>query len=179
MIILLGKTTRARLLLFVFVLSACTRPIRTIRFDPGFDSDKESIVFGHLIIDWKNARFLDTLQRQGEMTLSVIHESSGETNHFTCQDDGIDSRFFATLPPGDYRWVKWMKGRYFRNMYGTFEVGTGKVIYVGTLKWFRDPFARLQGNLFIDDYLEEEARYLKERYPHIEQTPEKSIVRLE
>ncbi len=168
--------TLLTLLFFSLAVSACTPPFHSLAPTDIIDPNQDAIVFGHLIIDWQHIQFQNAGDRLGEMTLTVIHETTGEEHSIVCQDTSLNSRFFVTLPPGKYRLVKWVKGKYFRNMYGAFEVGQGEVRYIGTLKWFRGPFDRLHGNLFIDDHFEAEARHFKKRFPNIAQAPDKAIV---
>jgi len=161
------------------LIAGCTWPFPSLHPSDSFDANRQSVVVGHLIIDWRSVQFQEAVDRYGKMTLSVIHEPSGAEHSIVCEDKGLDSRFFALLPPGKYRLVKWMKGKYFRNMYGSFEVGRGKISDIGTLKWFRGAFDRMHGSLFIDDRQEEEARHFKARFPKIAQGLDKSIVHLD
>ena len=163
----------------LLVAAGCARPFHSLDPNDAFDPNRQSVVVGHLIMDWRSTQFQEAVDRYGKMTLSVIHEQSGEEHYIVCQDNGRDSRFFAFLPPGKYRLVKWMKGKYFRNMYGSFDVGRGKISYIGTLKWFRGAFDRMHGSLFIDDHHEEEARHFKAAFPNIAQGLDQSIVRLD
>jgi hypothetical protein len=169
--------------IFLFSFSACRASFGSI--ETGTLTDRSSpstgegsFVFGHLIIDWQEREPpIDTIERLDSMKLIVINQVSGAFYQIVCERGGRDSHFFAALPAGKYRVTKWEKGRKFRNMFETFEVGAGEIRYLGTLRWFRGVFTAVQGNLIIEDDFEEETDLFKKNYPEAHGPIEKAVMR--
>ncbi len=120
------------------------------------------------------------------MTLTVRNEASGKKYKIVCDNGGGDARFFATLPSGTYRLVRWEKSGDSFNLSGSFDAGGGHAVYIGTMTWSRPRtvagffwgllFGTTPGRLTVEDEYKESAPGFQERYPHLGQRIIKSIV---
>ena len=182
------------IVILLLALSGCATTLHTIPTNFSLGGSEESIVIGHLIIDW-GVKPIEFFDRHETMPLTVKNESSGKSYAIVCDEGGSDSRFFVVLPVGRYRISQLVKGRNewggWLNPLGHFEVGAGQVVYIGALKWVQSKLSTtiiagvltgghfFPGSLFVEDTYEEDAYSFRERYPHIDQQIVKSIIKLE
>jgi tetratricopeptide (TPR) repeat protein len=159
----------------------------------------ESVVIGRLVLDpvKQPLPFFANLIRMG---LVVTNEATQIDYTLVCDGTALDSEFFVSLPPGQYRflhvrdsrvgWVKTASGDWvpggpssgtftlnwllpFRIPYPRFEVRAGEVQYLGTIRFLgagRDSSLLGGGSWLIEDESAKTIKSFRERYPRITQT---------
>jgi len=133
------------------------------------------------------------------MGLVVTNEATQVDYTLVCDGTALDSEFFVSLPPGQYRflhvrdsrvgWVKTASGDWvpggpssgtftskwllpFRIPYPRFEVRAGKVQYLGTIRFLgagRDSSLLGGGSWLIENESAKTIKSFRERYPRITQ----------
>jgi hypothetical protein len=165
----------------VFLLIGCATTRTTIPQDYTLGTKDESVVIGRLVLDLEKPPlpFFANLMR---MALAVRNEATQIDYALSCDRTGLDSEFFASLPPGKYQFVHASAGDGilpFRVPIPRFEVGAGQVQYLGTIR-FRgqagDSSLRGGGIWLIEDESAKTIKSFRERYPRIPQPVVKSAM---
>lgn len=154
---------------------------------PQRQNQRDPVVFGHLVLDWRSDDVVGSIDRLDPMVLTVVNEASGKSEEIVCEPNGSDAWFFARLSPGRYRVTKWVKGEAEFKLPALFDVPAEGAVYVGTIQWVRivsplrpkpSPSGVQRGRLMIADFYDEETALFRERRPEIKWPISKSIMRI-
>jgi hypothetical protein len=177
------------IVLLLLGLSGCATAVSTVPADFSLGANDESVVTGQLIMDFGSGPAPKFFERMHTTKLTVVHQASGKKYKIVCDEGGREARFFVTLPPGSYRLDQWVWSSYSLDLNGSFTVGAGQVVYVGTLKWIRNEMSlellglatlgAVPGRLVVEDRFREDIGFFRGQYPRIRQDVVKSIIKLE
>jgi hypothetical protein len=178
--------------IFALGLTACATKFNTIPTDFALGAKEESVVIGRVTIIMGTLMGLKPIgffERLGTSQLTVENEATGEDYVIVCDKSGPDSNFYVALPPGQYRFSKWERGNLTSPLAGRFGVGTGQVVYIGTLKWarrqdagsfvagaFQGPGGSLIGDWQVEDEYEDAVKSFRGQYPQISQEVVRSLI---
>jgi hypothetical protein len=171
----------------LFGLSGCAATVHTPLLGTALKGDAESMVFGRLIVNWSAPSLFPMLEETVAMALTVKNEATGNKYKIVCDKGGSDAEFFAVLPAGTYRLIRWEKGGVSLGLSGLFEASGGHAVYIGTLMWSRAPsnatgffldllFGCCRWQWTVEDEYGANVPVFQERYPHLGQQIMKSIV---
>ena len=173
----------AAFLLFALALGGCATAVGTIPAEHNLQSSDESVVVGRVEMvtpdgqPWAPGPAFIV----GRMSLTAEHESSQKTYAIGCDSRGFLSDFYVSLPAGRYRITKWesrVLGLY-AQVQAWFDVVPRQVVYIGTLRFTggEGVFSRHLGGWTLIDGSESTLRSFRERFPQLQQTVVKSLVR--
>jgi len=160
---------RQMILVVPLVAAGCATPVRTIPPNHAFGPGEESVVVGRVTFDVrvKPLAFFAGLMKT---LLTVKHEKTGKEYIIVCDQRGLDSDFYVSLPPGGYRLVKVEMGNLQLPVDGRFEVGRRQVHYVGTLK-FRGLTLLGPGEWQVEDEVDKTMGAFRRSHPEVAQPP--------
>jgi len=158
----------AIILATVLGLSGCATTLTTIPPDHTLGPGNESVAIGRLTLDLTQPPLV-FFTNLGRMKLTVTNETTGTDYAVFCDKTGLDSEFYVPLPPGRYRFVSVQAMNAISQLPpGHFNVESGRVQYVGTIK-FSGTSLMGKGRWHVEDESETTIKAFRERYPRISQ----------
>lgn len=131
---------------------------------------------------------IEFFDKRVEISVIVQNQSSGEDFEIECDQRGIVCNFFVSLPPGQYSISEVKKGNLVSKPTGRFTVGSGQLIYIGTLRFLDAGLgpsllasmtsnrSQVVGNWIVEDEYSVAVVIFRERYPHLSQEIAKSLI---
>ena len=165
----------AVILAVVLGLSGCATSVTTIPQDHALGNQNESVVFGRVAVELLQPP-LDFFANLGRMRMIIRNETTDKDYAVICDRTGLDSEFYVSLPPGRYRFVNIMAMNVESELPpGQFEIGTGRVQYLGTMR-FQGQSVPGSGMWRVDDESEKAVQSFRERYPRLSPPAAKSVI---
>ena len=159
----------------VFGLSGCATSVTTIPQDHTLGAADESVVFGRVAVELLQPP-LDFFANLGRMRMTIRNETTDKDYAVICDRPGLDSEFYVSLPPGRYRFVNVQSmNMESRLPPGRFEVGSGRVQYLGAIRYLGTSLMG-EGVWHVDDESEKAGKSFRERYPRLSQPAAKSVI---